>query len=99
MAPEIQLATKQLGDDASRSYMEQDAHILIVDDDEQLRQLVTKLLRSQGLRATAVGTGREMLETLRAADIDLIVLDVMLQGVSGLDLCRQVRQTSSLPAH
>lgn len=97
MASELQLATNQLGDHAVRRTMEQDAHILIVDDDEQLRQLVTKLLRGQGLRATAVGTGREMLETLRAADIDLIVLDVMLQGVSGLDLCRQVRQTSSLP--
>ena len=74
-----------------------DAHILIVDDDAQLRHLVSKMLRAQGYRATAVGGGREMLETLRATPVDLIVLDVMLPGASGLELCRHVRQTSSVP--
>ena len=74
-----------------------DAHVLIVDDDFQLRQLVSKMLRAQGFRATAVGTGREMQETMRATPVDLIVLDVMLPGMSGLELCRLVRQTSSVP--
>ena len=74
-----------------------DLSILIVDDDAQLRQIVAKLLRSQGYKATPVGGGREMLETLRATHIDLIVLDVMLPGTSGIELCRQVRQTSSVP--
>ncbi len=74
-----------------------DASILIVDDDDQLRQIVAKLLRSEGYKATPVGSGREMLETLRAVHVDLIVLDVMLPGMSGIDLCRQVRQTSSVP--
>ena len=74
-----------------------DAHILIVDDDAQLRQLVCKMLRTQGYRATAVAGGREMLETLRATPVDLIILDVMLPGASGLELCRHVRQSSSVP--
>ncbi len=74
-----------------------DAHVLIVDDDGQLRHLVSKMLRAQGYRVTAVAGGREMLETLRATPVDLIVLDVMLPGASGLELCRHVRQTSSLP--
>ena len=73
------------------------AHILIVDDDAQLRQLVSKMLRAQGYRATAVGGGREMLEMLRATPVDLIILDVMLPGASGLELCRHVRQSSSVP--
>lgn len=73
------------------------ARILVVDDDAQLRQLVTKLLRSEGYRATAVSGGREMLELLRTAEVDLIVLDVMLPGLSGIDLCRTIRQTSSIP--
>ncbi len=74
-----------------------DAHILIVDDDAQLRQLVSKMLRTQGYRATAVAGGREMLEMLRATPVDLMILDVMLPGASGLELCRHVRQTSSMP--
>ena len=74
-----------------------DAHILIVDDDAQLRQLVSKMLRSQGYRATTVAGGREMLETLRVNPVDLIILDVMLPGASGLELCRHVRQSSSVP--
>ncbi len=74
-----------------------DASILIVDDDAQLRQIVAKLLRSEGYKAVPVGSGREMLESLHVTHIDLIVLDVMLPGQSGIDLCRQVRQTSSVP--
>lgn len=74
-----------------------DAHILIVDDDAQLRLLVSKMLRGQGYRATAVSGGREMLEMMRATPIDLIILDVMLPGASGLELCRHVRQSSSVP--
>jgi two-component system OmpR family response regulator len=73
------------------------AHILVVDDDALLRQLVCKLLRAEGYRVTAVAAGREMLETLRDSMVDLIVLDVMLPGTSGLELCRHVRQTSSVP--
>ncbi len=74
-----------------------DAHVLIVDDDAQLRQLVSKMLRAQGYRATAVAGGREMLEMLRSTPVELIILDVMLPGASGLELCRYVRQTSSVP--
>jgi len=74
------------------------AHILIVDDDAQLRQLVAKLLKGHGYRVTGARDGREMEATLKsAAAIDLVILDLMLPGVTGLDLCRQLRQTSSIP--
>lgn len=74
-----------------------DAHVLIVDDDGQLRQLVAKFLRSQGYRVTGVRDGREMNDTLKLVVFDLIILDVMLPGPSGLDLCRELRKTSSTP--
>lgn len=97
MHPDHQIAKPTTEDQPAEHTPFADAHILIVDDDSQLRQLVSKMLRAQGYRATAVAGGREMLETLRATSVDLIVLDVMLPGASGLDLCRHVRQTSSVP--
>ena len=72
-------------------------HILIVDDDQQMRQLVSKFLRSNGLRVSGARDGLEMEQTLRSGAIDLVILDVMLPGRSGIDLCRQIRQSSTLP--
>ena len=72
-------------------------HILVVDDDGQIRQLVAKFLRENGYRVTTARDGREMRQVLADADIDLVILDLMLPGTSGLDLCRDLRKTSSLP--
>ncbi len=74
-----------------------DAHILVVDDDGQIRQLVAKFLRENGYRATTARDGIEMRRVLASAPIDLIVLDVMLPGGNGFDLCRELRKTSNIP--
>jgi two-component system OmpR family response regulator len=74
-----------------------DAHILVVDDDAQIRQLVAKLLRGHGHRVSLAQDGREMWRVLEAAAVDLVILDVMLPGGSGLDLCRALRARSRLP--
>ena len=97
IVPERHIAKSEADDAPIEPTILSDAHILIVDDDAQLRQLVSRLLRAEGYRATAVAGGREMLEMLRTTEIDLIVLDVMLPGTSGLELCRHVRQSSSVP--
>ena len=97
MQPDRDIVAQTTGVDQSVQIPIVDSHILIVDDDAQLRQLVSKMLRAQGYRVTAVAGGREMLELLRATTVDLIILDVMLPGASGLELCRNVRQSSSLP--
>jgi two-component system OmpR family response regulator len=97
MQPDREIAAQRTGVDPSVQPSFFDAHIVIVDDDAQLRQLVSKMLRAQGYRVTAVAGGREMLEMLRATPVDLIILDVMLPGASGLELCRHVRQSSSVP--
>lgn len=76
---------------------ETEGHILVVDDDGQIRQLVAKFLRENGHRVTVARDGREMKQALADAAIDLIVLDLMMPGGSGLDLCRELRKTSALP--
>lgn len=73
------------------------AHVLVVEDDGDTRALVMRFLREHGFRVTAVRDGREMWETIDHADIDLVLLDVMLPGASGLDLCRALRQRSTVP--
>jgi two-component system OmpR family response regulator len=71
--------------------------VLVVDDDGQILQLVARFLRDNGFRVQVARNGVEMREQLRHADVDLVVLDLMLPGASGLDLCRDLRRTSSLP--
>jgi two-component system OmpR family response regulator len=66
-------------------------HILIVDDDAEIRSLLCTYLQKNGLRATAVADGRAMWHALDGAGVDLIVLDLMLPGDDGLTLCRNLR--------
>ncbi|AWY39775.1 response regulator [Pseudomonas putida] len=66
-------------------------HILIVDDDREIRELVGNYLKKNGLRTTVVADGRQMRSFLEANQVDLIVLDIMLPGDDGLVLCRELR--------
>ena len=71
--------------------MEQVDHILIVDDDRDIRELLTQYLERNGYRATAVKDGRQMRLAIGLNRIDLIILDLMLPGEDGLALCRELR--------
>jgi two-component system OmpR family response regulator len=82
---------------ATAGFGDTDAHILVVDDDGQIRQLVAKFLRENGHHVTAARDGIEMRRVLASTPIDLIVLDVMLPGGNGFDLCRELRKTSNIP--
>ncbi len=73
------------------------AHILVVEDDGEMSRLIVRLLRENGLRATAARDGREMWACLADSTYDLILLDVMLPGASGLELCRELRTRSRIP--
>ncbi|MBX9402298.1 response regulator [Lysobacter sp. BMK333-48F3] len=66
-------------------------HILVVDDDREIRQMVADYLRKNGLRASVAADGREMRAALDADAVDLIVLDLMMPGEDGLVLCRNLR--------
>jgi two-component system OmpR family response regulator len=70
-------------------------HILVVDDDAEIRSLLSQYLIKNGLRVTAVADGRAMWQALEAGRIDLIVLDLMLPGEDGLTLCRNLCARSS----
>ncbi len=77
--------------------MERSDHILIVDDDAEIRSLLARYLEKNGLRASAVGDGRAMAHALEREVFDLVVLDIMLPGDDGLTLCRQLRAKSDIP--
>ncbi len=72
-------------------------HILIVDDHREIRDLVSRTLAKEGFRVTAAGDGKAMRKALADGRFDLILLDLMLPGDSGLVLCREIRATSNIP--
>jgi two-component system OmpR family response regulator len=71
--------------------MEHIDHILVVDDDREIRELVSSYLKKNGLRTTVAADGRQMRSFLDGNTVDLIVLDVMMPGDDGLVLCRELR--------
>ncbi len=73
----------------------QQDHILIVDDDRDIRTLLADYLEKLGLRCTTAADGREMRTALEKYKIDLIVLDLMLPGEDGLTLCRNLRASET----
>ena len=77
--------------------MATDPHILIVDDNREIRDLVSRLLTREGFRVSVAADGRAMRKTLADARIDLVLLDLMLPGEDGLSLCRGIRAESRLP--
>jgi two-component system OmpR family response regulator len=72
-------------------------HILIVDDDAEIRDLLSSFLTKHDYRVTTARDGREMKKALDDWQIDLIVLDLMMPGEDGLSLCRKVRAESNMP--
>src|SRR5512133_1033824 len=66
--------------------------ILVVDDDENIRSLERTILEQQGFDVTTAGSGDEALKLLASGSFDLILLDVMMPGRDGFEVCRQVKQ-------
>lgn len=66
-------------------------HILVVDDDHEIRDLLARFLAKHGLQVTAARDGVEMMKVLEGPGIDLVVLDLMMPGEDGLSLTRRLR--------
>lgn len=66
-------------------------HLLIVDDEENLRSMLAAALRHHGFDITAVDNGRDALATLPEVEPDLVVLDVMMPDLDGFEVCRRMR--------
>src|ERR1700689_5003496 len=73
------------------------AKILIVDDEPQIRRVLRTTLTSQGYTVAEARTGDEALEQIRVERPDLILLDVNMPGISGLETCREIRASSDIP--
>lgn len=72
-------------------------HLLIVDDDPEIRQLLSSYLLKNGYRVSTAADGGQMGMLLAVGDVDLVILDLMLPGEDGLTLCRDLRARSTLP--
>ncbi|MFM2172623.1 MAG: hypothetical protein RLZZ54_550 [Cyanobacteriota bacterium] len=82
----------QVADPANSS-----ARLLVVEDDDTIRDTVAEALEMEGFSVTAATNGRSAWDLLSRESYDLVVLDLMLPGINGLDLCRQLRQSESPP--
>jgi len=71
-------------------------HILVVDDDPQIGDLIRDYLTKHGYRVSWAANGNDMRRELKKSNIDLVILDIMLPGDDGLALCRQLRETSDI---
>ncbi len=77
--------------------METKPHILVIDDDRDIRELLGKFLEKQGLRVTLARDARDARKLWPLARYNLVVLDLMMPGESGLDLARWLRGQSAVP--
>jgi len=73
------------------------SRILIIDDDEELCELVSEYLSAEGFETECVHSGDKGLEKARSNGFDLAILDVMLPGMDGFEVLRNLRETSNLP--
>ena len=85
--------TTAAGDDASR----QSRRILVVDDEEPIREVLAQYLRRAGFVVLEAADGPEALRIATATPPDLLILDLMLPGMDGLEVCRKLRETLAAP--
>lgn len=76
---------------------EETGRVLVVDDDETVRDVVRRYLEVAGYRVEVAGDGADALRRFTAMPSDLVVLDVMMPGIDGLEVCRRLRQESQVP--
>lgn len=77
--------------------MNKTPHILVVDDEKAIADLVAELMVREGMAATACYGGADALELFSRADFDLVILDLMMPGIDGLEVCRRLRAISQVP--
>lgn len=72
-------------------------HIFIIDDEKNIRDIIKKFLESEGYKTTLFADGQNVLSELNRLKPDLLVIDIMMPGVDGLELCKQIRKISEIP--
>tara|TARA_Y100001934_G_scaffold112803_1_gene137986 strand:- start:8812 stop:9555 length:744 start_codon:yes stop_codon:yes gene_type:complete len=84
-------------EDLDQATPEPSSHILVVDDHREIRDAMSDYLSAHGYRVSVADGGDNMYKVLKVSAIDLIVLDIMMPGVDGLTLCRELRASSAIP--
>ena len=77
--------------------MEQSPHVLVVDDHRDIRDLLARYLVKQGMRASVAESAAAARKAMQTADIDIVVLDIMMPGEDGLSLTRSIRENQDIP--
>jgi DNA-binding response OmpR family regulator len=72
-------------------------HVLALDDDAAIRDLIADYLSQNDLRITTVGTGKDFDAVMARETVDMVVLDVRLQGEDGMQIARRLREKSAIP--
>lgn len=72
-------------------------HILVTDDDAHIREIISFALEKAGMKVTLAGDGRETLSRFHSVAADLIVLDINMPELDGLEVCREIRKISEIP--
>lgn len=75
-----------------------EAHILVIDDDDRLRDLLRRFLEESGFRVTDAASANEATSFMSGTAFDLLVIDVMMPGMTGVELLKKIRQTNNVPA-
>ena len=71
--------------------------VVVVDDEANIRDLATLYLQKEGFEVACAADGASAIETILSVNPSLVVLDLMLPGISGYDVCKQIRQNSNVP--
>lgn len=71
--------------------------VLVVEDDETVRTLLRILLEDEQIQVVEAASGPQAIERFDRSEFDLVLLDIRLPGMSGLDVCRQIRRKSNVP--
>ena len=82
---------------ASAALADDAPHLLVVDDDRRIRNLLSRFLFAEGYRVTTADTAADARAKLEGLRFDLLILDVMMPGESGFELARDLRSSSSVP--
>lgn len=72
-------------------------HIFVVDDEKRIRDLIEMYLKKEGYRVSTFERAKEVMESFCSEHPDLLVLDIMMEGMDGLDLCKEIRKISEVP--
>lgn len=72
-------------------------HIFVVDDEKNIRDLIKKYLQKEGFKVTLFEEGTNLIKEIDRLKPDLIVLDIMMPGIDGLELCKEIRKKSDIP--